>query len=106
MQAYKRTKFYNKPLRLSKKQKKHPDRVIRDFYTWYHLDDMRHLLQEWMEAAITSENAQFESARDRSTLYSFYQNIEKMAEAAYLMIREQLPEPIKTPAMRQEQAPQ
>ena len=106
MQAYKRNKFYNKPLRLSKKQKKDPARVVRDFYTWYHLGDLRHLLQEWMEAAITSENAQFESARDRSALYFFYRNIEQMAEAAYLLVREELPAPMIKPARKQEQESQ
>lgn len=102
MQAYKRNKFYNKPLRLSKKQKKDPARVIRDFYTWYHLGDLRHLLEEWMEAAITSENAQFESASDRSALFFFYRNIEQMAEAAYMLVREELPAPMINPAKRQE----
>lgn len=104
MQAYKRKKSYNKPLRLSRKQRKHPARVIRDFYTWYHLGDVRHLLQEWLEVAITTENAQFETARDRSTLLFFCRNIELMAEAAYLLVKEELPDSMRKPAGEQEKA--
>lgn len=102
MLAYKRTKFYNKPVRLSKKQRKHPAVVIRDFYTWYHLDDLRHLLWEWMEVAVTTDCEQFESARDRSNLLFFYRNLELMAEAAYMLVREELPETMKKPHEKNE----
>lgn len=95
MQTFKRTKFCKKPLRLSKKQKKDPIKVIRDFYTWYHLGDLRHYLGEWVESAITTENPQFESAKDRSNLLFFCRNIEILAEAAFLLVKEELPDTMK-----------
>lgn len=95
MQANKRTKFYNKAVRLSKKQRKDPAAVIREFYTWYHLDDLRNLLWEWMEAVIASDCEQFGSARDRSNLLFFYRSLELLSEAAFMMVRDELPEKIK-----------
>lgn len=95
MQEYKRTKFFNKAIRLNKKQRKDPSAVIREFYTWYHLDDLRNFLWEWVEAAIGSDGEQFESARDRSNLLFFYRNLELMAEAAYMMVRDDLPEKMR-----------
>lgn len=95
MQAFKRTKFCKKPVRLSKKQKKDPKKVIRDFYTWYHLGDLRHYLGEWVESAITTENPQFESAKDRSNLLFFCRNLELLAEAAFLIVKQDLPVTMK-----------
>lgn len=91
MQAFKRTKFCKKPVRLSKKQKKDPIKVIRDFYTWYHLGDLRHYIGEWVESAITTENPQFETAKERSNLLFFSRNIELLAEAAFQLVRHELP---------------
>lgn len=95
MQAYKRTKFFNKPMRLSKKQRKRPLSVIRNFYNWYHLDDIRKLLEEWFEVAITTDCSQYETARDRSNLLFFYRNLELLTEAAYMIIRDELPETLR-----------
>jgi hypothetical protein len=101
MHEYKRTKFYNKAVRLSKKQRKNPAAVIREFYTWYHLDDLRNFLWEWMEAVVSSDCEQFESARDRSNLLFFYRNLELLAEAAYMMIRDELPEKMRKPQKKE-----
>ncbi|WP_127131293.1 hypothetical protein [Pseudoflavitalea rhizosphaerae] len=91
MHENKRTKFFNKPVRLTREQKKNPSAVILEFFTTYHLDDIRHLLWQWIEAAMTSDGDQFESPSDRSDLLFFYRNLELMSEAAYMIVRKDLP---------------
>ncbi|NML19734.1 hypothetical protein HHL16_02560 [Pseudoflavitalea sp. G-6-1-2] len=100
MNPYKKTKFFNKPVRLSKKQRKDPAAVLKEFFTWYHLDDLRSMLWQWLEAGIATDAAQFESARDRSNLLFFYRNVELLAEAAYMMVREELPATFKKQAKK------
>ena len=97
MYAYERTKFFNQPVRLTKKQRKHPEKVILDFFTAYHLDDLRNMLWQWMEAAVVSDGDQFESASDRGNLLFFYRNLELMAEAAYMKVRKKLPASMRKP---------
>ncbi len=85
MKAYKRTQWYNQPIRLSEKQMKDPGRILEEFFTWYHLDDIRQILWEWMQVAMVTDNDVFESGRDRNNLLFFYRNIEILVEAAYLL---------------------
>lgn len=89
MKTYKRTQWYNQPIRLTEKQVKDPDSVLKEFFTWYHLDDLRQLLWEWMQVAITTENDVYETSRDRSNLLFFYRNMETLIEAAFLVKQQQ-----------------
>lgn len=89
MKAYKRTQLYNQPIRLTEKQLHEPERILKEFFSWYHLDDFRELLWEWMQVAMTAENSVYETSKERSNLMFFYRNIELLVEAAYVLRQEQ-----------------
>ena len=88
MKAYQRTSLYNQPVRLTQEQMADPDSVLNDFFSWYHLDDLRQMLWEWMQAAMITDNGIYETSKERSNLLFFYRNMELLVEAAYL-IRQQ-----------------
>lgn len=75
---------YNQLLRLDDTQQKDPTAVIRCFFECYHLKDLRELLWEWLLTALSSDNGTYSRGKDRSNLIFLYENIEKLAEAAYL----------------------
>ncbi|WEK36654.1 MAG: hypothetical protein P0Y53_03995 [Candidatus Pseudobacter hemicellulosilyticus] len=85
MKKYQRTEWFNQPIRLTEKQRQDPGAILRDFFTWYHLDDLREILWEWMQVGLTTDNEVYQNGRDRSNLLFFCKNIEMLIEAAFLL---------------------
>jgi len=77
--------FYNQPIRLTEEQMKEPMTVIQEFFRNFHLIDVRQKLWNWFETAITTEDGLFDEAMERSGLVHFYNQLEELAEAAYLI---------------------
>ncbi|OQP58841.1 hypothetical protein A3860_39215 [Niastella vici] len=79
--------WHNQPLRLSKEQKRDPLPVLDDFFECYHLNDVRQMLWQWLTTVISSHQSISNDALDRDNHLYFYEKIEGIIEAAYVMKR-------------------
>lgn len=75
----------NQPLRLSKKEKRDPLLVLDDFFECYHLSDFRQILWQWLTTVISSHQSISNDALDRDNNLYFYEKVEEIIEAAYVM---------------------
>jgi|GEM_PF-515173 hypothetical protein len=73
----------NRPLRLSEEEKKNLYGVLEDFFSNFHLKDVREMLWDWLVAALSSENGAYESGHSRSNLIFVYEKLELLIEAAH-----------------------
>jgi len=76
--------IFNKPIRLSIQERIHPIIIFNEFFTDYHLSDLRHNLWEIVQACITSDNPYFDDPAKRADLFMFYERIEGLLEAAHI----------------------
>jgi hypothetical protein len=83
-------KWHNQPLRLTSKEMRKPHIVIEDFFDCYHLQDVRDILWRWLEAVISSPQNISSEPLERSNHIYFYENVERIIEAAYVMKRKML----------------
>ena len=77
---------HNQIQRLTEEQQENPIPVVSEFFSCYHLSDMRKLLWDWLQAGLTNSHANFETGKERSDLLFFYQKIEELVEATYLLL--------------------
>jgi len=75
----------NQPLRLTDEERKNPYIVVEEFYTCFHLQDMREILWEWLVAALSSESINYNTAYSRSNLIFVYEKLESFMEATYVL---------------------
>lgn len=80
-------------LRLTDAQQAHPASVFVHFFECYHLKDVRELLWDWLLTALGSDNGVYAKGRDRSNLIFLYEKLETMAEAAWVLHKQQPPSP-------------
>lgn len=73
----------NQPLRLTEEERQDPYIVLEDFFSNFHLQDMREVLWDWLVAAMSSESCQYNTGFARSNLVFVYEKIELLVEAAY-----------------------
>ena len=76
-------------LRLSRDERENPYLVLHEFFECYHLNDGRELLWKWFAEVITSDGVISDSARGRSDSLLFYQKVEALIEANYLIVSRQ-----------------
>ncbi|WP_276482667.1 hypothetical protein [Paraflavitalea pollutisoli] len=69
--------------RLNPKDISQPANVITEFFTNYHLQDLREALWEWLVTGLTSTN-NYQNGSSRSNLIFLYDQLEKLIEAIYL----------------------
>jgi hypothetical protein len=79
--------WYNQPLRLNKEQRRDPLPVLDDFFECYHLNDARQILWQWLSVIITSQRGIAMEPLDNDNHIYFYEKIEEIIEAAYVMRR-------------------
>jgi hypothetical protein len=72
---------------LSKEQQQNPITVLEEFFSNYHLQDIRECLWDWLEAALASENGTYQTGKARGSLLFLYKNIETLTEAAFILHR-------------------
>lgn len=77
--------WIRKPLRLTKEQEDNPASVFEDFFECYGLNDTREILWDWMIDAVCSSRSTSNDPIDRSNNIFFYENIEKVIEAAFII---------------------
>lgn len=85
--ANKRNIEQNQPIRLTKQQQEDPMLVFDSFFDNYHLKDVREVLWNWLTAGLSSDNGVYQNGRSRSDLIFLYENVESLAEAAFLLLQ-------------------
>lgn len=59
--------------------------AVHEFFDSYHLEEVRQILWSWMVEVVTSQRSIASSPRDRNNNIFFYEKIESLVEAAYLL---------------------
>lgn len=75
------------PIHLTREEQQQPHRVLQEFFTSYHLPEVRRELRDWFAYALSTESDNLQCARDRSNLFYLYLQMEKLAEAAWVLHR-------------------
>jgi hypothetical protein len=75
--------------RLSKEKKDNPLLVLQEFCDSYHLHEVRKALWDWLVTALGKNNSIYDEAKERSNLFFFYENMEELIEAVYLLHQQQ-----------------
>ena len=81
----KHPQWYNQPLRLTKEQKQDPLLVLDDFFECYHLNEVRETFWEWLSEVVSSTRSISSESNDRSNHFYFYEKIEGVIEAAFII---------------------
>jgi hypothetical protein len=81
----KKLKKFNRIIHLTKDQKRQPKEVLADFFQSYHLRELRVMVRDWFDAAISSDYSVYEKGLERSNLHHLYQQIEQLIEASYII---------------------
>jgi len=84
----KHPQWYNEPLRLSKEQKDDPVLVFEGFFEFYHLNEVRETLWEWLVEVISSRNSISQEGNDRANNIFFYEKLEQIVEACFIIHKE------------------
>jgi hypothetical protein len=79
----------NQVLRLTEEERQNPLLVIKEFFECYHLNDFREILWNWMVEVITSEGSISSEGLERGNHIYFYEKMEQLAEACFI-IRDQV----------------
>jgi hypothetical protein len=77
--------WYNQPLRLNEEERNDPLLVINDFFECYHLNDVRDLFWKWLVEVLSSSGSISSEALERGNHIFFYEKIEALIEACYLL---------------------
>lgn len=81
-------------------EKKNPGRnplaVIAEFCDNYHLSEAQDILWEWLVTALGKSPSLYDTGKERSNLFFFYENIEEILQAVYALNSQRVSN--KTPA--------
>jgi hypothetical protein len=72
----------NQLLRLTEEERQNPYLVLEEFYSSFHLVDIRAILWDWLVAALSSESGAYLNGYARSNLIFVYEKLEMLIEAA------------------------
>ena len=73
----------NRPMRLNEEEKSNPYSVVEDFFSCFHLQDVRAILWDWLVAALSSESGAYNTGYARSNLFFVYEKFELLIEAVH-----------------------
>jgi hypothetical protein len=79
--------FQNQPLRLTPEETQNPNLVLDDFFQCYHLQDVRQIMWQWLTAAVSSPGSHADDYHERNNYMFFYEKMESLVEAAWIMNR-------------------
>ncbi len=77
----------NRPIRLSDEEKEDPYVVLDDFFSCFHLQDVRELLWDWLVAGLSCESGAYNTGYARSNLIFVYEKLERLIEASHGLYR-------------------
>lgn len=80
--------WYNQPLRLTEEQRRNPMLVINEFFQCYHLNDVRDLFWKWLVEVLSSPGSISAEALERGNSIFFYEKIELLIEACYMLMKQ------------------
>jgi hypothetical protein len=89
--------FYDKPIFLSEEEKKAPLSVFEDFFTDYKLNEIREIHQHTVHVCLTSDSPPFHNVCERDRLLHYRETVEKVLEAAYLLLQQKMIAPGSSP---------
>jgi hypothetical protein len=75
----------NQPLRLTEEERQDPYSVLDDFYSCFHLQDIREVLWDWLVAAMSAESSAYNTGYARSNLVFVYEKLELFIEAVQVI---------------------
>jgi len=78
-----RPEWENRPMRLNEEETKDPYSVVEDFFSFFHLQDVREVLWDWLVAALSSESGAYNTGYARSNLFFVYEKFELLIEAVH-----------------------
>lgn len=81
----KHPEWHNQPLRLSEEERENPRLVIEHFFESYHLQEVREILWNWMVEIVSSSRSIAQEGRQRNDHIYFYEKIEQLVEATFLI---------------------
>lgn len=73
----------NQPIRLTDEERKDLYGVLDDFFSSFHLQDVREVLWDWLVAALSSESGAYSTGYARSNLIFVYEKLELLIEASH-----------------------
>lgn len=79
--------LFDQVMRLEEGEKKEPLGVIEKFFSDYKLHECRHILWTMVEACLTTDHSDFSEPEERADLLLRYNDLEKLLEANYLLVR-------------------
>ncbi len=79
-----RPQLRHQPLRLTEEDKQHLPAIFEDFFTSYHLQEVREILWNWLVTALSTDKSTYAEGQDRSNLICFYEKLETIIEALYV----------------------
>jgi hypothetical protein len=77
----------NQPLRLTEEERQDPYIVLEDFFSNFHLQDMREMLWDWLVAAMSAESSAYNTGYARSNLVFVYEKLELFVEAVQVIYK-------------------
>lgn len=77
----------NQPLHLNEAQTQYPGSVLDEFFQWYHLQDTRPILWQWLREVLSSPRDSNNDPHERNYDIFFYEKLESLLEAAWIMRR-------------------
>jgi hypothetical protein len=95
--------WYNEPLRLTSHQTQNPNVVLDDFFECYHLNEVRELMWTWVVEAVSSPHSNANDHHERNNYMYFYEKIESLVEAAWIMNRGTIKNAKHAPGKEQEE---
>lgn len=78
-----RAEWENRPMRLNEEETKNPYSVVEDFFSCFHLQDVREVLWDWLVAALSSESGAYNTGYARSNLFFVHEKFELLIEAVH-----------------------
>lgn len=78
-----------KPRKLSQEEREDPMQAIRNFFNYANLPDIRQQLWEMLKTTVTGNYCRSLSRRERSDMLYFFEQLEKLVEAAHAMVRKE-----------------
>lgn len=79
--------YYNQPLRLTQEQTNYPKLILDDFFECYHLNEVREIMWQWLTEVVSSPRSHSNDPHERNNYMFFYEKIEALVEAAWIMNR-------------------
>ncbi|THU41185.1 hypothetical protein FAM09_03465 [Niastella caeni] len=97
----------NTPIRLTQQEITNPASILDDFFQSYHLNDIRQIMWQWLTEVLSNPRDSANDPHERNNHILFYEKIESLVEAAWVMRRgnNQEPKPVSKAQVKQIRTP-